>query len=449
MQFKLLRHLVSVVWFLVSLNLNANYPRLDTIRERTANRDFPSTFDAWGGLGWVHTYVEPGTLSDEEIIALADLQFTNRWGGVDWLPILNNDGVFSGKLRVSGNPVSQGILEQSWVSSHNPNMVFLKAINIRSDGGSFFPEDSPYWIRTPDGSRYETYPGGGSYLLDYTHPDIQNFRIQQAVAVAESGLFDGVMFDWWKGDGNALRGWYNGKRIIFRTYEEERIARENIIRGIREAVHPDFLILVNTNEHQANVRHNYPYINGMYMETAPDDGIGYSRGKIIYMENSLLWAAQNMREPRINCLEARTLLDKSMANIPEVRRWMRLFTTMGLTHSNGFQLYAILPGHNHLWYDFWDARLGRPIGQLAQPLENQERYGCFIREYTNGWAVYNRSSVNQIVTLPEVAVAVSTGKYDYTHEVFSMDGEIFLRSHPTRVRPKDLLTTSWGVLKAR
>lgn len=422
------------------LDANANHPRLDTIRERLANRDFPSTFDAWGGLGWVHTYVEPGTMSDEEIIALADLQFTNKWGGVDWVPTLN------GELRQIGD-LDRGMLDQGIVHSYNPNMVFLKAINIRSDDGSYFPEDSPYWIRDPDGNRVLTYPNGNSYLLDYTHPDVQDFRIQQAVAVAESGLFDGIMYDWWKGDGQALRGWYNGKRIYYRTYEEERIGRENIIRGIRESVHPDFLILVNTNEHRLNVRHNYPYINGMYLETAPNDGIGYSPGKIRYIEASLLWASQNMREPRINCLEARTTVDKSVANGPEVRRWMRLFTTMGLTHSNGFVLYAILPGHNHLWYDFWNAPLGDPISPIAQPLENQERYGCFIREYTNGWAVYNRSSVAQTVVLPEVTAAVSTGQYDYSHEVPSMDGEIFLRTHPTHLHPRNLLTTSWGALK--
>lgn len=77
------------------------------------------------------------------------------------------------------------------------------------------------------------------------------------------------------------------------------------------------------------------------------------------------------------------------------------------------------------------------------------RLGCFIREYDNGWAVCNRSTDTQVITLPDVTAAVSTGKYDYIHEVPSLDGEIFLRAHPTRVHPRNLLTTTWGEQKRR
>ena len=88
---------------------------------------------------------------------------------------------------------------------------------------------------------------------------------------------------------------------------------------------------------------------------------------------------------------------------------MRVFTTMSLTHSDGYVMYntgtgtlpnpdpdAIYPWgpeHEHFWYPFWDANLGRPIGPKAQRYQNIE--GLFIREFTNGWAVYNRSGSTQ------------------------------------------------------
>ena len=73
---------------------------------------------------------------------------------------------------------------------------------------------------------------------------------------------------------------------------------------------------------------------------------------------------------------------------------MRVFTTMSLTHSNGYVVYntgVSTPGHDHdhYWYDFWDANLGKPAGPKAQQYPNVD--GLFIREFTNGWAVYNRS----------------------------------------------------------
>jgi hypothetical protein len=74
---------------------------------------------------------------------------------------------------------------------------------------------------------------------------------------------------------------------------------------------------------------------------------------------------------------------------------MRVFTTLTLTHSDGYVVYntgeADVEGsdHGHAWYDFWDADLGQTVGAKAQLYEDQE--GLFIREFTNGWAVYNRS----------------------------------------------------------
>ena len=74
--------------------------------------------------------------------------------------------------------------------------------------------------------------------------------------------------------------------------------------------------------------------------------------------------------------------------------------------------------------DFWDADLGRPIGPKAQLYQNIE--GLFIREFTNGWAVYNRSGSPQEISLAENATGVASGQAGTTHRLADLDGEIYL-----------------------
>ena len=148
------------------------------------------------------------------------------------------------------------------------------------------------------------------------------------------------------------------------------------------------------------------------------------------------------------------------------RRWMRLMTTLGLTHSDGYFLYTMgvqwdephphdstyldyqgeafyrnrrrwithreqhdtlfhLHHHEHYWYDFWDADLGQPMSEKGQLHEGIE--GLFIREFTNGWAVYNRSGKDQIVKLPVKSSGVESGITAIEHTIPDLDGEIFLK----------------------
>ena len=131
---------------------------------------------------------------------------------------------------------------------------------------------------------------------------------------------------------------------------------------------------------------------------------------------------------------------------------MRVITTLGLTHSDGYVCYVIgvsgiihkheyeiWPGHKsehiegkshhhnhqHYWYDFWDADLGQPVGEKSQLYQNRE--GVFIREFTNGWAVYNRSGKLQKIQLPIPVTGVSSGTTETQHTISDLDGEIYLK----------------------
>ena len=71
--------------------------------------------------------------------------------------------------------------------------------------------------------------------------------------------------------------------------------------------------------------------------------------------------------------------------------------------------------------------LGQPVGPKAQLYKDID--GLFIREFTNGWAVYNRSGQAQTISLPESATAVGNGnlRSAVTFLLPDLDGEIYLK----------------------
>ena len=151
--------------------------------------------------------------------------------------------------------------------------------------------------------------------------------------------------------------------------------------------------------------------------------------------HTLLWAESNLRYPQINGVVGWAILSQSPHSL-ENQRWMRLLTALTLTHSNGFTLYQHGP---NTWYDFWDADLGRPVGEKAQVYEGRSSEGTasaieiprlYIREYTNGWAVYNHSGAPQVITLPEEVQGVASGLVNVEHALPNLDGEMYLRVTP-------------------
>ena len=105
---------------------------------------------------------------------------------------------------------------------------------------------------------------------------------------------------------------------------------------------------------------------------------------------------------------------------------------VSLTHSNGYAMiqHLDLPKYDDRhWYDFWEADLGQPVGEKRQ-LYDEDIPGLYIREFTNGWAVYNHSGKSQIITLPEEVQAVASGLVNTEHALPNLDGEMYLRVKP-------------------
>ena len=389
----------------------------------------PSVF-AWGGtspmFGLDH-------LTPAQRIALHDLDL-GVWFVVGWdqTPTEPAEGLGT---SLAGNLSRSRETHQKHLDL-NPNLISLLTVDhISHFTDKAFPPSSDFWARDENGEIARS--PSGSPIIDFLKPEVQDLLAKRIIAVERCGLYDGVHLDQWS-DGINL---HRNARWFPVPDEDILQARLNILRSVRSQVRDDFLIVVNGGIEK--ITHYADYINGSFMETGRDTPLGYSHNELKKIESTLLWSEKNLREPQINCLEG-TGIPTEPPDGPTNRRMMRVHTTLSLTHSDGYVMYTtgagtvIIcpecpypwgPGHQHIWHSFWDANLGHPVGTKAQHYQNIE--GLFIREFTNGWAVYNRSGTPQTITLPASAIPVSDRENNAaspTHLLPDLDGEIYLKA---------------------
>ena len=365
------------------------------------------------------------------------------------------------QLVVEG-PLWYARQERDEVQELNPNFLLLAGFDYYGTSSKHYPEDWPYWLRDEAGNRIED-EGWDALTIDYTLPGAQDHLVQQAIAIAKCGIFDGIFLDWWgeNEDNEAITG-VDGAGHLYHGNRADALV--SLVRRIREAVGDDFLIMVNTDD---KIPRSAPYVNGAFMETLYDGktGIGkaHAREHFIGIENTLLWFEENLRYPQVNFLEAFGIASEP-PDSPENQRQARAFMTLSLTHSNGYIMYTtgiIGPDENHphayemweghsqehargqyhihhhqqYWYPFYDADLGQPIGgnetkgQLYRNSDGVPIEGVFIREFTNGWAVYNRSGMQQQIEFPEAVSGIASSvEGKRSHTLPDLDGEIYLKS---------------------
>ncbi len=337
-------------------------------------------------------------------------------------------------------------------NKHNPHFIYLTNGNFNiSLDSDFFPPNSDFWLRDTDGNIMQTGTPWDEFQIDFLNPDVQQLLIDRHIGIANCGFFQGIFFDNFAHNNTRGVGIEN-----YRATDEEIIeATTNILRGIREEAREDFLILVNGG--RSKLTRYTEWVNGSYMETGRDHPGGYTYKGLIEIEDFLLWNEKNLRQPTINVLEGHGVFEPFRS--PNNLRWMRLFTTMALTHSDGYVIYRVpkeIDGylqHVHIWYDFWDADMGRPVGgdeskgvlyqtPKGSIIEGVPIEGLFIREFTNGWAVYNRSGKTRRVYLPEKATGWESGiGPQHWHEIPDLDGEMYLkvvREQPRLLVPADV-----------
>ncbi len=453
--------LLSIV-ILCFLAINGDYAK-NIVGETKMDRSLPSIFQAWNSIE---------NLSDEsEIQRLArhDLAFAHPYTLLKIHWDISDIQPYSGlATNLSSNLLSTARQRKKELLSLNPHLLLLVEIRYRdakymsaqNEGKvknwwevGYYPPDSPYWLKDKTGNPVigwgEDTDGDKkidkndeilNFLIDFTNPKVQELIVKQAASLNQSGLFNGIMLDWWSEDFATSPIGVNDWSETILTPEAELKARLSILRKIRAQVDDDFLILVNSNMRQ--IPKSTPYVNGIFMECYKQDyDKGYNLNQIKQMEKTLLWAEEHLREPRINCLEGwRTVTDYmgdgntriAERNNERNLQWMRMITTLSLTHSDGYVLFADdsaipSPDHLHNWYGFWDVNLGRPIQKKA--VEYKGVTGLFVREFEKGWAVYNRNSTKQDVSFNVLVKGVSSSILHLHHEIPAFDGDIFLKQN--------------------
>ena len=396
------------------------------VMQRILTKNYPAIFQPFSSFAeTAEEYNLNYPLTDSELyhkrIAKNDLYFSSRLR-LKWLTDTQRYPDLS--TRIGGNLERARAVREKQLAL-NPNLVFLVQIPVQSrPDASGFPSDTDVLLRHSDGRLVDT---SDEYHFNILRPEVQQFLIDKIVAIAECGLFDGIFLD---GFNNHATGHWSDVLKELSVFAGREITDEDIIeiyrhifRGVRERVHPDFLILVNANVSQPE--RYAEFVNGSFMETDRKHLTIYE--ELLEMESVLSWNEKNLRAPQINCLEGRAL--EGHSHSPENLRRMRLTTTLSLTHSDGYVDYTTHLYENGprlaSWYDFWEADLGQPIGEKAQSADSYE--GLFIREFTNGWAVYNRSWQPQKIQLPMQATGVASGLTSTTHIIPDLDGEMFLK----------------------
>ncbi len=426
-------HLSNLELLYIEGNLIADHSSLDTlslsdfrydeacemppsvpVRNRIGSRTYPSVFTFWG----------------EDLLNRPDLSYIEKTASHDLWCCPQFGVTFHGapdnlKMAAAVGSLDLPIQKRAEFVSINPNMIFLVQLQFREALRSHYPDDWPYWLRD---AQDRIVPGWGSEQspptpdgkINFTHPGFQDKVVAQAVAVSKCGLFDGIFFDHW-GEVSLLSPYIDN--------ETEHLARHNIIERIRANTGPDFLIMGNTNDHI--IPRTGPRINGGFMETAipgTHADIHVDKG-LDQVERALHWLENHLREPIINALEGQGIPTEP-PDSPNNLRWMRAYTTLSLTFSDGYVVYSEPKDHTHYWYDFWDADLGRPVGPKSQ-LYDEDIPGLYIREFTNGWAVYNHSGEAQVITLSEEVQGVASELVNTEHTLPNLDGEMYLRVKPT------------------
>lgn len=378
-----------------------------TVTERLAARDFPSVFQAWG---------EAQNIVPTEDPVITRARHDVYFDGVGQLGLEWNDHYIGQATDFTSASLAIGETKRTELRMKNPKMVVLFEIRYKNGplneavgAWTWLPPTHQWWKKDASGNPLVDPEDSDYRLLDYGNSGLRAQIAAQALKAIQSGVFDGVMLDWWFDDSN--------------------VERQQLVAAIRSAIGPDALIMVNSNQNQPN--NTKAYVNGLFMETTVLD----TAAQWANVMNTLVWAETNLQSPRINCVETwdpSKLGTSTARNAPDALRRMRAITTLSLTKSSGCCLFSDhndVAGQDHLhdWYNFWNrlpSSLGKAVGAATLETGN-----VWVREFTNGWVAHNSTgSGDKIITLPAPAISRKNGGVATTiHTVSNFDGDIFIK----------------------
>ena len=403
------------------------------VEQRISTRTFPSVYQA-GSPIWIEGIPLWDRFNDPELVPYHDLVFGDFFlygDGAVHFNRFSKDEYFYGlatHIIVESEPVKA---YHDYYHGRNPNFVSLLWWDFFATEPPDFPDDPKYWLKDTEGNSIP-YGGPPTFYINFLDPEIQEIIIRKGVGIASCGIYDGIMIDNFGGGPGRIVSVDNREERLGVSEAEMEAAVIYIFSEIRARVPDDFIIIVNAGA--AKMESLSELINGAQMEFAREPGRYYNYEDLSILENALLWNEANLRHPQVNGVDAFGL-EAEHPNSSNNQKWMRVFTTLTLTHSDAYVLYNAGffytgegSGKEHYWYDFWNADLGRSVGGTetkGQLYDNRD--GVFIREFTNGWAVYNRSGQAQTITLPMETTGVESGITGIEHTIRDLDGEMYLK----------------------
>ena len=294
----------------------------------------------------------------------------------------------------------------------NPDAVILGDLSFYELDENELPEDHPWWLRV-DGKREQFWPG--TYRMDWNRPDYQQTVIARTVALAQTGVVDGVFYD---------------------NLREEKAPWLAVMKGVRAKVGDGFLIQANAGYDIGSYDWLAPYMNGMMYESGwshparsewrPQESWD-DRTRMMQRTESLL------REPRISLIErfeevrdhagwpTDPLKGKEIRRDPATRHWTMCYA---LIVGDFYYLFSDSTSHRHDWYPEYDVKIGLP----AKPGGRVNAH-VWRREYQKALVVMNLPDATEPyeVSLPRPARDSFTGETGSQFTVPPGDGRILVR----------------------
>jgi class 3 adenylate cyclase len=351
--------------------------------QRFSARGFPSVFQVWMPLE------DPNedkltALSRHDLVIDGPYQFKLKWDDP-------HAGLSSGFTPES---IATGRLWRGALLARNPNMILVLHIPYHDNPEGYLPAEHRWWKRDAQGRRL---PGWKDhFLLALEDPGFQDHIAKQCQAALQSGVVDGCMFDWWQDDSDHVA----------------------LLQKVRSAVGDDAILIVGANDREIPL--SAPYVNGDFMQiTHHYDKTPADWGNIAQAlaSNQML-----LREPKMTCLALSWQHSRSDLIL------MRLATTLSLTQSDGYVLFAdpeglATPANAHIWYPFWNKSLGKATGKGQRRAD-----GATLREFEMGTVVYNPMGNGAVrLHFAEGRTSAASLKRGRDFELPGADGDIYLR----------------------
>lgn len=382
--------------------------------DAAADRTYPAIFMAWNA-DFNHNHAAISEMSKYDLLILSPQQM--GLGRVD------------GGEKLNPKVVANALRKRQALARLNPRALALAEIRYYDAWEGYLQPESPRWRRDKAGKRIVS--GGlidGAphvYLIDFSRPDVQNSVAAQCKTYVETGVFDGCFFDWWNPAYSDVPGAEGSERLA-------------LIRQVRAAVGDKAILIGNVNGTLPKM--TAQYLNGVYMEGFGADGfVDWRRAA-----SNLVWLEAHLRKPAFTALEAWYDCHQCAGALAELQAegrgqlaLMREVTTLSLTHSDGYVLFADpdalpTPDHLHDWYPFWDKSLGRPRGPKAVRIAG----GSYVRAFDNGCVVFNPPDNHTVfLTFREPHRSQAHGVIAATQKVERGDGDIFLVEPATERNP--------------